>query len=85
MDQCEGGLKALPTRSYNPFVCTEEEQKYFEEVLYPFWAKKTIQSKWQATFPKEYQERMCGTGFAEPAFMLSVYGSHLTMDWKEIL
>lgn len=81
----EGGLTALRERTYNPFWSTPEEEKVFDEEIYPYWKDRTIIKHWRATFPEEYQKVMDGTGFADPSFMLCVYGSHLTLDWKAII
>lgn len=81
----EGGAAALATREYCPYQISAEEQKEFEEEIYPYWADKTITAKWRASCPEDIRKAISGTGFGEPSFMLSVYGSHMTPDWPEIL
>ena len=81
----EGGLKGLTTRKFSPCTSTPEEQREFEEEIAPYWEKRTLMAKFRKTCPQEIQDKIIGTNFGEVSFALAVYGTHVHLDWPEII
>lgn len=81
----EGGLKGLATRQFSPCTSTPEEQREFEEEIAPYWENRTLMAKFRKTCPRDIQDKIIGTNFGEVSFALAVYGTHVHLDWPEII